>query len=102
MAKSFPKLLCTLYRFGGTRAPDRFTSDEAVIGIIERHDHEIGNLSRVRPSLGEISDGVFADFLSSLIESEASHFDANQRRTKKTASLLIPRHAFDVTISMPA
>jgi hypothetical protein len=44
VAKSLPQPLRTLYRGGRTRAPDRFTSDDGVIDVIERHDHKIGNL----------------------------------------------------------
>jgi hypothetical protein len=44
MAKSFPKPLRTLYRGGRTWASDRVTSDDGVIDVIERHDHEMGNL----------------------------------------------------------
>jgi hypothetical protein len=44
MAKSFPKTLRTLYRGGGTWASNRLTSDDVVIDVIERHDHETGNL----------------------------------------------------------
>jgi hypothetical protein len=43
MAKSFPKPLRTLYRGCGTRTSNRFTSDDAAIDVIERHDHELGN-----------------------------------------------------------
>jgi hypothetical protein len=43
MAKSFPKPLRTLYRGCGTRTSKRFTSDDAAIDVIERHDHELGN-----------------------------------------------------------
>ncbi len=44
MAKGFPKRLRMLYRGGRTWASNRFTSDDAVIDVIERHDHEVGNL----------------------------------------------------------
>jgi hypothetical protein len=44
MAKSLPQPLRTLYRGGRARALDRFTSDNGVIDVIERHDYEIGNL----------------------------------------------------------
>jgi hypothetical protein len=37
MAKHLPKLSCTLYRGGRTRAIDGFTSNDAAVNKVERH-----------------------------------------------------------------
>jgi hypothetical protein len=44
MAKYLPKPSRTLYCGGRTWASNRFTSDDGVIDVIERHDHEMSNL----------------------------------------------------------
>jgi hypothetical protein len=80
VAKSFPKPLRTLYRGGRTRASNRFTSDDAAIDVIERHDHELDNLGHGKSSLGEISGSVFHRLFLKPIGSAVSLFDANQRR----------------------
>jgi hypothetical protein len=70
MAKGFPKPVRTFYRGSGTRAANRFTSDNAIICVIERQRHELGYLGHAKPPFGEISDGVFAGNSLSLMAND--------------------------------
>ena len=80
MAKSFPKPLRTLYRGCGTRTSNRFTSDDAAIDVIERHDHELGNFGYTPflPNRNARGDSRAAGTLASqLNERSDSHCDLN-------------------------
>jgi hypothetical protein len=59
MAKGFPKPVRTRYRGSGSRTFDGFTRDDAIVGVIKRHDYEMGDFGHACPPLGEISNGIF-------------------------------------------
>jgi hypothetical protein len=61
MAKGFPKSVRMFYRGSRSRASNRFASNDAIICVVERHDHELGNLGHASSPLGEILDNIFAD-----------------------------------------
>jgi hypothetical protein len=51
VAKGFPKPVRMFYRGSRSRASNRFSGDDAIIRVIERHDHELDNLGHVSPPL---------------------------------------------------
>jgi len=50
MAKGFPKPLRALDRIGGIRAADGFAGHDLAIGVVARHDHELGDLGHISAS----------------------------------------------------
>jgi hypothetical protein len=84
MTEGFPERLRTLDRIDRTWASERFTGDDVVTDVVERHDHELDDLGH-RPrflrhtvvSLWPHGDGLS---VFQVIASAAADFDANQVR----------------------
>jgi hypothetical protein len=91
MAKNFPKPVRMFYRGSRTRAPNRFTSDNAIICVIERHHHKLGNLRHANPPSARLWTGVFANLLLDFIVKRPPHILMQIKIATKTSVLRLSR-----------